>query len=171
MKAEAAFAKPRSLRLDYAFSGGGATCRDFWQASGPKQTQAPITAWRQAFKQLLAAGELLSGVPTSVASMSVVCNDPAPGTQSDYRRVSLTAQLAPDLTLDELSRVFLGVFIADDKPDIFVNAFVSLAGSNSPFQPIPFDYNATFDFYLCPVGFGICAPYRWDPNSAHFPSP
>ncbi|GAB4816172.1 hypothetical protein N2152v2_003218 [Parachlorella kessleri] len=155
--------------MDWAFSGGGATCRDFWQASGPQQTQPPITAWRQAFKQTLGAGILLSGIPAGLASISVICNDPAPESQSDYRRVSLTAQLAPDLTIDELVYVFLGVFEEDNTSDIFLDTFVSIAGANSPFQPIPFDYNADDTFYLCPVGFGICGPYRWDPTSVSFP--
>ncbi len=97
--------RPRSLRSDYAFYADGISCRDFWQASGPKQTQPPITAWRQAFKQTLEAGIQSAKVAAKVASISVVCNDPPPEFSNDLRRVSLTAQLTPDLIFNDLALV------------------------------------------------------------------
>ncbi len=97
--------RTRSIRMDYAFSGGGATCRDFWQASGPEQTQPPVTAWRQAFRKTVESGIQLSEVSAEVASISVACNDPAPEFFTNLRRVSLTVQLAPDLTIKDYAQV------------------------------------------------------------------
>ncbi|GAB4817015.1 hypothetical protein N2152v2_004061 [Parachlorella kessleri] len=136
----------------YAFSGGGATCRDFWQASGPKQTQPPVTAWRQAFRKTVESGIQLSEVSAEVASISVACNDPAPEFFTNLRRV------------------LLGTYTKDSLFNTFVGTFVGIAGAGSPFQPIHMEYKAQDIFYICPVGFGGCAPYRYDPTLANYQS-
>ena len=64
-----------------------------------------MTAWRQAVKATFTAGIQDKGVSAAVASLSVVCNDPAPESQSDLRRLIITVKLTPDLTLDELNLV------------------------------------------------------------------
>ena len=85
-----------TFRSDYLFLGfNGLTCRDFWQASGPKQDQPPVTAYRQAVKNTLLTAAQQVGVGVTVTSIKVVCNDPPPESGSSYRRIILTTELSP----------------------------------------------------------------------------
>lgn len=153
----------RTIRVDYGFAGGP-TCNDFWQASGPKQSQAPSTAYRFAFKTTVELGIESAGVSAKVASISLRCNDPAPQYQSDLRRVIATAKLTPDLNINDLYNVIQG-YIFSENAGTFSDTFAAKAGVDSPFTPLYFNYlDGTYP--ICTVGLGGCGRYLWNPNTA-----
>ncbi|GAB4820120.1 hypothetical protein N2152v2_007166 [Parachlorella kessleri] len=156
--------KQWTVLVDTLLPDNGSPCGTFFQASEPRQSSAPVTAYRYALRTLLskAASETL-GTGDLVDRLAIQCANPRRGTDATNRRIRLevtTTPLTEEQVVDAVDHFLHAYYMSG----AFSDAVVALGGGG--------DFTPTIFMYKLPTSavYAVCiegTPGFWCPEEAH----
>jgi hypothetical protein len=159
------------LRVDYGVVNEK-RCRDFFLESKPRQSKAPVSAYRWAFRKVLSDIIKKENVPTSIKSISVRCNDPPRHIRSGMKRITAIASFKP-LPPGEWCYLASYYSLTEEKGN-FTAELRAKGGEDFGWDAAYFEYRTIrvggqlVQFNpICGVGDDACATTPWNPRTTY----